>query len=240
MAPIIPALPPAPPLVFILPLSCASLPLSFASLILYCPSFFLYICPISFPCLVLSSLLIPLSFEPAISSFICFLPSPLTASPLITWHVPSQSGSNHPSSPTCPTPLIYPSPLLRVSSSFLCLLSSTVPLSSCISVLFLFLALFFPLFWFLFHLNLLYLLHSFSPLPPDSLPSHHLACAILVAPIIPALPPAPPLLFILPLSCASLPISFVSYPLLSLFLPVYLSYFFSLPCSFLSSGSSFI
>ena len=141
---------------------------------------------------------------------------------------------------------IYTSPLLRFSSSFssfLCLLSSTVPLSSCISVLFLFLALFFPLFWFLFHLNLLYLLHSFSPLPPDSLPSHHLACAILVAPIIPALPPAPPLLFILPLSCASLPLfplSFVSYPLRSLFLPVYLSYFFSLPCSFLSSGSSFI
>ena len=91
------------------------------------------------------------------------------------------SGSNHPSSPTCPTPLIYPSPLLRVSSSFLCRLSSTVPLSSCISVLFLFLALFFPLFCFLFHLNLLYLQSRvFSPpLPPDSLPSHHLACAIL-------------------------------------------------------------
>ena len=89
VAPIIPALPPAPPLLFILPLSCASLPLSFVSLIFYCPSFFLYICPISFPCLVLSSLLLPLSFEPAISSIICFLPSPLTASPLITWHAPS-------------------------------------------------------------------------------------------------------------------------------------------------------
>ena len=147
-----------------------------------------------------------------------------------------------PTALTCP-PIIYTSPLLRFSSSFLCLLSSTVPLSSCISALFIFLALFFPLFWFLFHLNLLYLLHSFSPLPPDSLPSHHLACAILVAPIIPALPPAPPLLFILPLSCASLPLfplSFVSYPLLSLFLPVYLPYLFSLPCSFLWSGSSFI
>ena len=136
------------------------------SLFLYCPSFFLYICPISVPCLVLSSLLLPLSFEPAISSFICFLPSPLTASPLITWHVPSYSGSNHPSSRTCPTPRIYPSRLLRVSSPFLCLVSSTVPLSSCISVLFLFLALFFPLFCFLFHLNLLYLISFVFSLPP--------------------------------------------------------------------------
>ena len=212
-----------------LPLSCASLPLSFVSYALL--SLFLsYICPISFPCLVLSSLLIPLSFEPAISSSICLLPSSLTSSPLITWHVPII-----PALPPAPPPLF-------ISSFFLCLLSSTVPFSSCISVLFLFLALFFPLFWFLFHLNLLYLLSFVFSLPPDSLPSHHLA-AILVAPIIPALPPAPPLLFILPLSCASLPLfplSFVSYPLLSLFLPVYLSYFFSLPCSFLSSGSSFI
>ena len=147
---------PSPARLFLFPLS----------LILYCPSFFLYICPISCPCLVLSSLLVPLSFEPAISSFICVLPYPLTASPLITWHVPSYSGSNHPSSPTCPAPLIYPSPLLRVSSSFLCLLSSTAPLSSCISVLFLFLALFFPLFWFLFHLSLLYLLSLVFSLPP--------------------------------------------------------------------------
>ena len=34
--------------------------------------------------------------------------------------------------------------------------------------------------------------------------------------------------------------SLVSFPLLSLFLPVYLSYFLSLPCSFLSSASSVI
>ena len=136
-----------------------------SSLIFCCPSFFLYICPIYFPCLVLSSLLLPLSFEPAISYFICFLPSPLTAS-LSSPGVCHLSGSNHPSSPTCPAPLIYLSPLLRVSSSFLCLLSSTVPLSSCISVLFLFLALFVPLFWFLFHLNLLYLLSFLFSLPP--------------------------------------------------------------------------
>ena len=144
------------------------------------------------------------------------------------------SGSNHPSSPTCPTPRIYPSPLLRVSSSFLCRLSSTVPLSSCISVLFLFLALFFPLFWFLFHLNLLYLQSRVFSLPLDSLPSHHLACAILVAPIIPALPPAPPLLFILPLSCASLPLSFVS---LVFYCPSFFLYIcpISFPCLVLSS-----
>ena len=41
-----------------------------------------------------------------------------------------------------------------------------------------------------FILTLLTLLFS---LPPDSLPSHHLACAILVAPRVPALPPVPPL-----------------------------------------------
>ena len=70
---------PSPARLFLFPLS----------LILYCPSFFLYICPISVPCLVLSSLLVPLSFEPAISSFISFLPSPLTGSPLITWRAPS-------------------------------------------------------------------------------------------------------------------------------------------------------
>ena len=168
MAPIIPALPPAPPLLFILPLSCASLPLFPLSFVSYplLSSFFLYICPISFPCLVLSSLLLPLSFEPAISHFICFLPSPLTASPLITWHLPSYSGSNHPSSRTCPTPLIYPSlscaslPLSFVSYP---LLSLFLPV---MSVLFLFLALFFPLFCFLFHLNLLYLLSFVFSLPP--------------------------------------------------------------------------
>ena len=142
------------------------------------------------------------------------------------------SGSNHPSSPTCPTPLIYPSPLLRVSSSFFCLLSSTVPLSSYICPIS------FPC---LVLSSLLVplsfepaIFHSFSPLPPDSLPSHHLACAILVAPIIPALPPAPPILFILPLSCASLHLSFVSliFCCPSFFLYICPIYF---PCLVLSS-----
>ena len=99
-----------------------------------------------------------------IISFIFSLPP--SQPPLSSPGMCHLSGSNHPSSPTCPTPLIYPSPLLRVSSSFLCRLSSTVPLSSCISVLFLFLALCFPLFWFLFHLNLLYLLSFVFSLPP--------------------------------------------------------------------------
>ena len=151
LAPIIPALPPAPPLLFILPLSCASLP------VFIC--LFSSTVPLS-SCISVLFLVLALFFP--LFCFLCHLnllyllsfvfSLPLTGSPLITWHVPSYSGSNHPSSRTCPTPLIYPSPLLRVSSSFLCLVSSTVPLSSCISVLFLFLALFFPLFCF----------HSFS------------------------------------------------------------------------------
>ena len=139
------------------------------------------------------------------------------------------SGSRHPSSPVPPSYIYFLS--LALSSSFLCLLSSTVPLSAFIYIY----TISFP---FLASLNLalsLSLPSSLSSLPcflPSSLrvsPSSPGMCH-LSGSRHPSLSP-PPLLYILPLSCTSHPLSFC---LLSSYCPsfclyIHLYYLFSFP-----------
>ena len=95
-----------------------------------------------FPCPALSSLLVPLSLEPAISSFPCF-------------RLPADSLPSHHGRYAI---LVFPSSIPYCPSFFVCVhIDIYIYISYWLSYVSS-LALLFPLFWFLFHVNLLSLL----------------------------------------------------------------------------------